>query len=94
MGSLLGVPIGGILGSALAAELVPVFGWRAIFIAGGVLPVIAAAALLRCCRNPRASSARRGWQRRSTADDCAFHAVFAPGLARDTWVWHWSSSPT
>jgi MFS transporter, AAHS family, 4-hydroxybenzoate transporter len=45
VGSLLGVPIGGIVGAALAAELVPVFGWRMIFLIGGVLPLLAAAAL-------------------------------------------------
>jgi len=86
VGSLLGVPIGGILGSALAAELVPEFGWRAIFIAGGVLPLIAAAALLALLpESPRFLAARAHLAR--TADNhCAFRAAFAPGLARDTWV--------
>ena len=86
VGSLLGVPIGGILGSALAAELVPEFGWRAIFIAGGVLPLIAAAALLALLpESPRFLAARADLAR--TADNhCAFRAAFAPGLARDTWV--------
>ena len=40
--ALVGVPLGGILGAALAGELVPAYGWRAIFIVGGVLPVLAA----------------------------------------------------
>jgi MFS transporter, AAHS family, 4-hydroxybenzoate transporter len=86
VGSLLGVPIGGILGSALAAELVPEFGWRAIFIAGGALPLIAAAALLALLpESPRFLAARTGLVR--TGDHhCAFRAAFAPGLARDTWL--------
>jgi AAHS family 4-hydroxybenzoate transporter-like MFS transporter len=41
--SLLGVPVGGIVGSALAAEVIPELGWRAIFVVGGVLPIAAAA---------------------------------------------------
>jgi MFS transporter, AAHS family, 4-hydroxybenzoate transporter len=41
--ALVGVPLGGILGAALAGELVPAYGWRAIFVVGGVLPVLAAA---------------------------------------------------
>lgn len=44
--SLLGVPVGGVVGSALAVELLPVFGWQALFVIGGVLPIITAAALL------------------------------------------------
>src|SRR6516165_3549898 len=34
-----GVPIGFPLGGLLASRLVPVFGWPAIFVAGGVLPL-------------------------------------------------------
>jgi AAHS family 4-hydroxybenzoate transporter-like MFS transporter len=34
-----GVPIGFALGGLLASRLVPVFGWPAIFVAGGVLPL-------------------------------------------------------
>jgi MFS transporter, AAHS family, 4-hydroxybenzoate transporter len=44
--SLLGVPVGGIVGSALGAEIIPELGWRAIFVVGGVLPIVAAALLL------------------------------------------------
>jgi MFS transporter, AAHS family, 4-hydroxybenzoate transporter len=40
--ALVGVPLGGILGASLAADLVPEHGWRAIFIVGGVLPMLAA----------------------------------------------------
>jgi AAHS family 4-hydroxybenzoate transporter-like MFS transporter len=43
--SLLGVPVGGFVGAALAAEIVPALGWRAIFVVGGALPVVAASIL-------------------------------------------------
>jgi MFS transporter, AAHS family, 4-hydroxybenzoate transporter len=40
-----GVPIGGLLGAMLAAELIPTYGWRSVFVAGGVLPLLAALAM-------------------------------------------------
>jgi MFS transporter, AAHS family, 4-hydroxybenzoate transporter len=43
--SLLGVPAGGILGSAIAADIIPALGWQAIFVVGGVLPLVAVAVL-------------------------------------------------
>ena len=36
--TVIGVPIGGMLGAAIAARLVPAFGWPSIFVLGGVLP--------------------------------------------------------
>jgi len=41
----IGVPIGGMLGAMLAAELIPIQGWRSVFVIGGALPVIAAAVM-------------------------------------------------
>jgi MFS transporter, AAHS family, 4-hydroxybenzoate transporter len=38
--TVVGVPIGGMLGAAIAARLVPALGWPSIFILGGVLPAI------------------------------------------------------
>jgi AAHS family 4-hydroxybenzoate transporter-like MFS transporter len=38
--AIAGVPVGGMLGAALAAEIIPAFGWRAIFVVGGVLPLL------------------------------------------------------
>jgi MFS transporter, AAHS family, 4-hydroxybenzoate transporter len=86
VGSLLGIPIGGMLGSALAAELIPAFGWRAIFIAGGVLPLIAAAVLfLLLPESPRFLAAGRErvqWG----PHDRGLCAVFTPELTRDALV--------
>ncbi|HEY7641898.1 MAG TPA: MFS transporter [Steroidobacteraceae bacterium] len=39
----IGVPIGGMLGAMLAAELMPAYGWRSVFVVGGVLPLLVAA---------------------------------------------------
>lgn len=39
----IGVPIGGMLGAMLAAELIPAYGWRSVFVVGGVLPLLTAA---------------------------------------------------
>jgi MFS transporter, AAHS family, 4-hydroxybenzoate transporter len=42
-----GVPIGGVLGAEIAVHVLPVFGWRAIFVIGAVLPGLAVLALWR-----------------------------------------------
>ena len=42
-GIQVGVPVGGMIGAALAAELMPVHGWRSVFLVGGALPLLAAA---------------------------------------------------
>ena len=43
--AIVGVPIGGMLGASIAAEIIPSLGWRAIFQIGGVLPLGAALVL-------------------------------------------------
>lgn len=37
---LVGVPVGGLLGGLFANWAIPAFGWQAIFVAGGVLPLV------------------------------------------------------
>jgi len=44
-GIQVGVPVGGMTGAALAAELMPVHGWRSVFLVGGALPLLAAAVM-------------------------------------------------
>jgi AAHS family 4-hydroxybenzoate transporter-like MFS transporter len=39
--------VGGILGGALSAWLIPRYGWRSVFWAGGLLPLLAVAAMVR-----------------------------------------------
>jgi AAHS family 4-hydroxybenzoate transporter-like MFS transporter len=43
--AIVGVPIGGMLGAAIAAELIPAYGWSSAFVAGGALPLLAAVAI-------------------------------------------------
>lgn len=38
--AIVGVPVGGMFGAALAAEVIPAFGWRALFVIGGALPLV------------------------------------------------------
>jgi len=40
-----GFPLGGMLGGFSSAWLIPRFGWQAVFVVGGVLPLLAAIAL-------------------------------------------------
>ncbi len=40
------VPLGGMIGGLIAAVVLPAFGWRALFILGGVAPLVMAAILL------------------------------------------------
>jgi AAHS family 4-hydroxybenzoate transporter-like MFS transporter len=40
--AIVGVPIGGMLGSALAAEVLVTYGWRTLFVIGGALPLLVA----------------------------------------------------
>jgi AAHS family 4-hydroxybenzoate transporter-like MFS transporter len=41
----LGITLGGVVAGALAARLMPAYGWRSVFVAGGVLPLLVAALL-------------------------------------------------
>ena len=41
--TVVGVPVGGMIGSAVAAAIVPAYGWAAIFIVGALLPALLAA---------------------------------------------------
>jgi AAHS family 4-hydroxybenzoate transporter-like MFS transporter len=37
---VVGVPLGGMLGAAVASMLVPAFGWRSVFLLGGTVPLL------------------------------------------------------
>jgi AAHS family 4-hydroxybenzoate transporter-like MFS transporter len=40
------IPLGGVLAGLFAGQVVPTFGWRALFLAGGIAPLVLAATLL------------------------------------------------
>jgi AAHS family 4-hydroxybenzoate transporter-like MFS transporter len=44
--AIVGVPIGGMLGASVAAHVVGAYGWRGMFILGGILPIVAVALTL------------------------------------------------
>ena len=53
------VPLGGTLAGLIAIPALPAFGWRALFVAGGIVPIVAAVALRRVLQeSPRYLAAR------------------------------------
>lgn len=59
--AIVGVPVGGMIGAAIAAEVIPAFGWRAIFQLGGILPLLWFAVLYFVVpESPRYLAARGG----------------------------------
>jgi AAHS family 4-hydroxybenzoate transporter-like MFS transporter len=54
------IPLGGFLAGLLAGQLVPTYGWRVLFVGGGVLPLVLALALFRVLpESPRFLANRR-----------------------------------
>ena len=54
------IPLGGVVAGEMAARIIPDYGWRALFQAGGVLPIILAAVLWKVLpESPRFLAARR-----------------------------------
>ena len=39
--AIAGVPVGGMVGATIAAEIIPIVGWQGIFVVGGALPLLA-----------------------------------------------------
>lgn len=57
--TVVGVPVGGVVGAEVAAHMLPAFGWPSVFIAGAVLPAaLAAGAWLLLPESPRFLVAR------------------------------------
>jgi AAHS family 4-hydroxybenzoate transporter-like MFS transporter len=54
------IPLGGVLAGELAARIIPSHGWRALFIAGGVIPALLAVVLWKVLpESPRYMASRR-----------------------------------
>jgi AAHS family 4-hydroxybenzoate transporter-like MFS transporter len=73
------VPLGGMLAAFLSARVIPTYGWRALFVVGGVLPVLLGALLFRVL--PESPSYLEG---RSDQSRRHVRSLFAPALRRDT----------
>lgn len=59
--ALIGVPLGGMLGAALAKWLIPAFGWQALFVVGGIVPALLGCAMwMALPESPRFLSGRPG----------------------------------
>jgi AAHS family 4-hydroxybenzoate transporter-like MFS transporter len=77
----MGVPIGGMIGAALAAELIPLYGWRSVFVVGGALPVLAAAVMYFVLPESPSFLAARTL---SATGRSGVRALFTPELRWDT----------
>ena len=54
------IPLGGVLAAELAARIIPSYGWQALFIAGGIVPIVLAAVLWNVLpESPRYLASRR-----------------------------------
>ena len=43
----IGIPLGGVLGGLLAAQIIPVWGWKSVFFVGGVFPLLLLPLIIR-----------------------------------------------
>ncbi len=43
--AVLGVPVGGMLGASIASAVLPIWGWKAMFVIGGALPIVTASVI-------------------------------------------------
>ena len=53
-------PLGAVLGGAVSAKIIPIWGWKSVFVLGGVLPFVLAAFLLRYLPESTCFLAARG----------------------------------
>jgi AAHS family 4-hydroxybenzoate transporter-like MFS transporter len=81
-----GVPIGGMIGAALAAKLMPSYGWRSVFVVGGTLPVIAATVMYFVLPESPLFLAARSHGGEVTGGRSGISALLTPLLRWDTAV--------
>jgi AAHS family 4-hydroxybenzoate transporter-like MFS transporter len=54
------IPLGGTLAAVLSAHVVPTYGWRMLFVLGGLIPIVLGAILLKCLpESPRYLASRK-----------------------------------
>lgn len=71
------VPLGGMLAGAVAARVLPVYGWRTLFVIGGIAPLVVAVVLLFVLPESPLFLARQ-------AEKWDISALFAKGMLGDT----------
>src|SRR5262245_21513247 len=66
--TIVGVPIGGMIGAEIAAQIIPAHGWRTMFVIAGVLPLLSIAAMYFLLpESPRYLASRTGCERELAA---------------------------
>jgi MFS transporter, AAHS family, 4-hydroxybenzoate transporter len=88
-----GFPLGGVVGGLLASRLIPAFGWRSIFFAGGAPPLLIAVALIWAVPRSLARGENQGTSAlaaRGLEADRAMPRLFALDRAGGT-ILLWSS---
>jgi MFS transporter, AAHS family, 4-hydroxybenzoate transporter len=85
------IPLGGTLAALMSAQVLPLYGWRALFVLGGIIPVILAVILFKVLpESPRYLASRRErWPEliamlRKLGHDVPSDAVFVETGARMT----------
>jgi AAHS family 4-hydroxybenzoate transporter-like MFS transporter len=54
------IPLGGTLAAMLSARIVPIYGWRTLFVLGGIIPIVLGLILLKCLpESPRYLAGRK-----------------------------------
>src|SRR2546428_12411567 len=54
------IPLGGSLAAMLSARVVPIYGWRMLFVLGGIIPIVLGLILLKCLpESPRYLAGRK-----------------------------------
>jgi AAHS family 4-hydroxybenzoate transporter-like MFS transporter len=71
------IPLGGFLGGLLAGKIIPLYGWRALFVIGGLAPAVLALSLVKILPESPGFLAARG-------SSGSIALLFARDLRRDT----------
>lgn len=78
------VPLGGMLAGILGSQLLAATGWRALFVAGGVAPIVVAALLTRLLPESPQYLARQTVPSGGPAPASTLSVIFAADVRRDT----------
>lgn len=76
----IGITMGGVVAGVTAAEIMPLWHWRGVFVVGGVLPMAIALLLVLCLREPGLAADGIRHQRGSV------RAILVPSLRRSTLI--------